>query len=130
MKAEDVEDVKQFINIIVNHHQNCFGRGYIRRITMSLTELFDDLERVKADNVKLTAELHATDEKRVTEQSGRTVAENECCVLRGEIDRLTNALQSLRDAQNGPPLIRDTEEWEAAMKLADEALRENENENG
>ena len=41
------------------------------------------------------------------------------------IDRLTNALQALRDVQNGPPLIRDKQQWEIAMKLADEALREN-----
>ena len=35
---------------------------------------------------------------------------------------LHEALSKLHAAQNGPPLERDREEWDAAMRLAEEAL--------
>jgi len=129
--------------------------------TERLEHLLEKVALQGKEIARLTAALNAKDEQRVTEQSGRTEAENTCCVLRGEIasqksrieelknllgewetyveehkkeikrlaaekiTNLTNALQALRDIQNGPPLIRDTEEWETAMKLADEVLKEN-----
>lgn len=45
--------------------------------------------------------------------------------LRGdEIERLREALQALYDEQNGPPLIRDKADWDAAMAKASKALEE------
>ncbi len=38
--------------------------------------------------------------------------------LRRENEALRNALESLVDLQNGPPLISDTAEWELAMWAA------------
>lgn len=38
--------------------------------------------------------------------------------LEGRIRKLERALQALYDVQNGPPLIRDSEQWEAAMTQA------------
>lgn len=40
-----------------------------------------------------------------------------------ETERLKEALQALYDEQNGPPLIREEAEWNAAMRLAEECLR-------
>ena len=39
-----------------------------------------------------------------------------------DVQRLTDALQALYNVQNGPPLIRDTDEWNAAMERAAELL--------
>ena len=36
---------------------------------------------------------------------------------------LLEALQSLYDEQNGPPLIQDKESWEKAMKKAEQAIK-------
>ena len=38
--------------------------------------------------------------------------------------KLKEALQDLMDEQNGPPLIRHKDKWEAAMSTAREALKE------
>ena len=40
-----------------------------------------------------------------------------------ENERLKEALQSLYDEQNGPPLIRYQKSWEAAMDKAEQALK-------
>lgn len=42
--------------------------------------------------------------------------------LRRENDLLRNALESLVDLQNGPPLLKYAEEWELAMWAARRAL--------
>lgn len=47
-----------------------------------------------------------------------------CAVLAAEVRRLREALQALYDEQNGPPLIRDKADWEAAMAKASKALEE------
>lgn len=39
-----------------------------------------------------------------------------------ERQALRSALEALVDEQNGPPLLRDKERWEAAMANADKAL--------
>ena len=44
-------------------------------------------------------------------------------VLLAENERLKEALQSLYDEQNGPPLIRYQKSWEAAMDKAEQALK-------
>jgi len=44
--------------------------------------------------------------------------------LQAENKRLKEALELLVAAQNGPPLVRDQFEWEAAMEAALAALRE------
>lgn len=41
-----------------------------------------------------------------------------------EIERLKDALQSLYDEQNGPPLIRDQKSWQEAMDKACACLEE------
>jgi CMP-N-acetylneuraminic acid synthetase len=41
-------------------------------------------------------------------------------------NRLREALQALYDEQNGPPLENDKEDWQEAMRMAEEALREGE----
>lgn len=43
--------------------------------------------------------------------------------LRREIDMLREALQELYDVQNGPPLERERQQWEAAMEKAEDAIR-------
>lgn len=40
--------------------------------------------------------------------------------------RLVDALRSLHDVQNGPPLLKYQWDWEEAMRLAQEALAESE----
>ena len=42
--------------------------------------------------------------------------------VEAERDALRSALQALVDEQNGPPLLKDSEYWEAAMNQAGEAL--------
>lgn len=42
--------------------------------------------------------------------------------LEADLAAAREALQALLDVQNGPPLIRDTEEWNVAMALARAAL--------
>ena len=42
--------------------------------------------------------------------------------VEAERDALIEALQALVDEQNGPPLLKDVEYWEAAMSQAGEAL--------
>lgn len=42
------------------------------------------------------------------------------------IAELVDALRELRDRQNGPPLIRDAAQWEAAMAKADAVLAKHE----
>ena len=42
--------------------------------------------------------------------------------VEAERDALIEALQALVDEQNGPPLLKDVEYWEAAMNQAGEAL--------
>jgi hypothetical protein len=44
--------------------------------------------------------------------------------LKAENNRLREALQALYDEQNGPPLETDKEYWQEAMRMAEEALRE------
>lgn len=44
---------------------------------------------------------------------------------KAEIGKYREALQALYDCQNGPPLIRDKAEWEAAMGAAVELLGKN-----
>lgn len=44
--------------------------------------------------------------------------------LLAKIEKLREALQALYDEQNGPPLIRDKADWEAAMAKAGKALEE------
>jgi hypothetical protein len=44
--------------------------------------------------------------------------------LEAENAKLKEALQSLYDEQNGPPLIRHKESWQAAMDEAGALLRE------
>ena len=42
--------------------------------------------------------------------------------LQSENAKLKKALEALYAVQNGPPLIRDTDEWNTAMKHASELL--------
>jgi hypothetical protein len=65
-----------------------------RRMIMIECECTD--EGCKNYKNRLEAELNATDEKRVTEQAGRTEAENELCFLRGIINAKDEAIKSLR----------------------------------
>jgi predicted nucleic acid-binding Zn-ribbon protein len=51
----------------------------------------------------------------------------EVSTLRVRIDKLRIALQALYDEQNGPPLDTYKEDWQEAMRMAEEALREGEN---
>jgi len=62
--------------------QNAHTKGLNKVLVNNAQKSLDEIDR-------LTAELNTADEKRVTEQAGRTEAENECCVLRGEVNRLT-----------------------------------------
>jgi hypothetical protein len=50
----------------------------------------------------------------------------EVSTLGVRIDKLRIALQALYDEQNGPPLENDKEDWHSAMRMAEEALREQE----
>jgi hypothetical protein len=43
--------------------------------------------------------------------------------LEVKIDKLRIALQALYDEQNGPPLENDKEDWQEAMRMAEEVLR-------
>jgi regulator of replication initiation timing len=43
--------------------------------------------------------------------------------LKAENNRLREALQALYDEQNGPPLENDKEDWQEAMRMAEEVLR-------
>jgi len=55
----------------------------------------------------------------------RLLCEQQEAALRRERehgDRLQDALQDLRDEQNGPPLETHTERWEASIAKADAAL--------
>jgi len=49
--------------------------------------------------------------------------ENDASLIAAAPD-LLDALQALYDAQNGAPLERDKTEWEEAMRMAEEALKE------
>jgi hypothetical protein len=50
----------------------------------------------------------------------------EVSTLGVRIDKLKIVLQALYDEQNGPPLENDKEDWQEAMRMAEEALREGE----
>ena len=50
--------------------------------------------------------------------------EKDCEALMAQRDELVEALQSLYDEQNGPPLIRYEKHWNAAMMKAEAALRQ------
>jgi hypothetical protein len=43
--------------------------------------------------------------------------------LMAQRDELIEALQSLYDEQNGPPLIREEKHWKEAMDKAEKALK-------
>ena len=49
---------------------------------------------------------------------------NKIKALKAENASLRTALTDLYACQNGPPLIRDTEKWNAAMKRTAEVLPE------
>ena len=49
-------------------------------------------------------------------------AMDEIDALQSENERLKAALEALCAVQNGPPLIRDTDEWNTAMERASELL--------
>ena len=66
------------------------------------------------ERLKETAKIAIQEIGAWSRKAGKLEAENE---------RLKEALQSLYDEQNGPPLIRYQKSWEAAMDKAEQALK-------
>lgn len=61
---------------------------------------------------------------RETAMSVRTTERQICDEAADEIERLRDALRDLLDVQNGPPLVRRADEWQAAVDKARAALKE------
>ena len=136
MRMDKVEEVIKKLTAACNLKGDYVYDRMIKIIkeSIGLLEATDEIERLVKRELLLEKvalqekeiERLTAEEKYLNEEVARGVRLNERleAELQAKIDRLANALQALRDAQNRITLIRDTEEWETAMKLADEALEE------
>lgn len=79
-------------------------------------DTYAENEKLRERDARLTAELAATRER----ENEWIAAATE---LKKELADLADALQTLYDEQNGPPLIRDAPQWQAAMDRARELLK-------
>jgi len=91
-----------------------FWQCKIKRITTERDELADNLRDMAAHAEQLRTMLAALPSCRCE------MSHDEQCELARQNAQLRNVLQTLCDLQNGAPLLRYADEWQAAM---DEARR-------
>jgi len=113
-------------------HTVCFVQD-LRRQLAALTEERDQ-HKAARELAVMERDHHMADKARLAEENAQlqcilgeaeeAARVEEVRATKAEADnaRLREALQDLMDVQNGPPLVRDEEDWNKAMSSARAAL--------
>jgi hypothetical protein len=123
--AEQQKVARDKLNIEISNKNQAFDEWFDKQINTGYAFTSDEQitrwawKAAKADSAQEIERLKAQaalDESLIAE-STRTIQE-----LQAHIEELRHALQLLRDSQNGCPLPKYENDWNEAMRLADEAL--------